>query len=51
MKTYTVEQAADVLQVTVNTVREYAREGRLRGSKLVYRTGLDRVPSIPSIFD
>ena len=34
MRTYTPEQAADVLQVTVPTVHKYARAGRLKGSKL-----------------
>ena len=34
MRTYTVEQAADVLQVTVGTVRKLARDGRLQGGKI-----------------
>ena len=34
MRTYTPEQAAEVLQVTVGTVRKLARDGRLIGSKI-----------------
>lgn len=34
MRTYTVEQAAEVLQVTVGTVRKLARAGRLQGGKI-----------------
>ena len=34
MRTYTVEQAADVLQVTIGTVRKLARDGRLVGAKI-----------------
>ncbi|HEX3000323.1 MAG TPA: helix-turn-helix domain-containing protein [Armatimonadota bacterium] len=34
MKTYTPEQAAEVLQVTVGTVRKLARDGRLQGAKI-----------------
>jgi excisionase family DNA binding protein len=34
MRTYTPEQAAEVLQISLLTVRRYARQGRLKGSKV-----------------
>ena len=34
MRTYTVEQTAEVMQVTVGTVRKLARDGRLTGIKI-----------------
>jgi excisionase family DNA binding protein len=33
-RTYTVQQAADYLQVTIGTVTKHARKGWLGGSKL-----------------
>lgn len=34
MRTYTVDQAAEVLQVTPDTIRRLARDNRLQGSKI-----------------
>jgi excisionase family DNA binding protein len=34
MRTYTVEQVAELLQVTIGTVRALARTGRLHGKKV-----------------
>lgn len=34
MKTYTVEQAAEALQVNADTIRRLARTGALTGSKI-----------------
>ena len=33
-RTYTVQQVADYLQVTIGTVTRLARQGRLQGSKI-----------------
>jgi len=33
-RTYTVQQAANYLQVTIGTVTKMARQGRLQGSKI-----------------
>jgi len=34
MRTYTIKQAAEVLQINEETARELARQGRLQGSKI-----------------
>ena len=34
MRTYTIKQVAEVLQITPETTRELARDGRLTGSKI-----------------
>jgi excisionase family DNA binding protein len=34
MRTYTMQQAAEVLQINLETARRLARAGRLQGSKI-----------------
>jgi excisionase family DNA binding protein len=34
MRTYTIKQAAEVLQINEETARKLARQGRLQGSKI-----------------
>ena len=34
MRTYTIKQAAEVLQINEEIARELARQGRLQGSKI-----------------